>query len=427
MRMTRFFAACAAVLAAAGIAYGADTYTSYYNLTKPEIGASANSWGTKVNSDLDTLDAALHAQSLTISVNTANIASATTTANAALARSGGTMTGAINMGGFALSNLPTPSGTTDATTKTYVDSATSSLSTTLAGVQTTANAALPKAGGTMSGTLNMGGAVLTNLPTPSAASDAATKTYVDSARIASATVTNLKITNNSATPNTKIDVTADSALLVNSSGVPVYTNSAYATACTVNLATTGDKGMDTGSMPVTGWVYVYLQGNGSTFSCIGSASAAAPTLTSGYTYSMRVGAMYSSGSALRPSIQRGRAARYVVNATLTALPAMDTGTATQWTPVPVAAFVPSTATQIAIRCGDTSHASSGQIVACAPNSFYSGYSAAPLFMSDPGSGVVVQISMMGEFNLESANVYWQSTMAGGFIACMGWTDSVSAN
>ena len=96
----------------------------------------------------------------------ANIAATLTTAIAGkLALAGGTMSGAIAMGTSKITGLGTPTAGTDATTKTYVD---------------TADALnLPLAGGTMTGNIVMGANKVTSTATPTASSDLTTKTYVD--------------------------------------------------------------------------------------------------------------------------------------------------------------------------------------------------------------------------------------------------------
>lgn len=96
----------------------------------------------------------------------ANLA-ATLTASIAtkVSKAGDSMTGALAMGTNKITGLGTPTAGTDATTKTYVD---------------TADALkLNLAGGTMSGAIAMGNNKITGLGTPTADADATTKVYVD--------------------------------------------------------------------------------------------------------------------------------------------------------------------------------------------------------------------------------------------------------
>lgn len=59
----------------------ANTFTTNYGWTKPEVGSDTNAWGTHLNANLDDADAKLFA--------------CTATTNAALPKAGGTLTGAL--------------------------------------------------------------------------------------------------------------------------------------------------------------------------------------------------------------------------------------------------------------------------------------------------------------------------------------------
>nr|DAT89020.1 MAG TPA: tail fiber-like protein [Caudoviricetes sp.] len=88
---------------------------------------------------------------------------------------GGTMQGAINMGGFSISNLPSPSANADAATKKYVDDAISG------GITPPTGDYLPLSGGQMSGNIDMASNRITTLGAPTAGTDAVNKDYVDNA------------------------------------------------------------------------------------------------------------------------------------------------------------------------------------------------------------------------------------------------------
>ena len=83
----------------------ADSTTTNYGLTKPEVGASEDTWGAKVNTDMDLVDAQMK-------VNANAIAATVVVANAALPKAGGTMTGALTVNNTATANGLTATSTT---------------------------------------------------------------------------------------------------------------------------------------------------------------------------------------------------------------------------------------------------------------------------------------------------------------------------
>ena len=180
----------------------ANTFTANYNMVKPEVGAATNQWGGLINSNLDTIDTQIKARETAIT-------NVTTTANAALARSGGTMTGFITL-------HANPSSNYHAATKLYCDSsfmpfsggaftglvtlhaqptdasADLAVSTVkyvkdkVSAAEIAAGAGVPTTGGSMSGYLTLNANPVSNL-------HAATKQYVDTGDNAATAVANTKL------------------------------------------------------------------------------------------------------------------------------------------------------------------------------------------------------------------------------------------
>ncbi len=91
-----------------------------------------------------------------------------------------TMGGELSMGTNKITSLWTPTATTDAVTKAYVDSLTVANPATEAYVDSKTSLNVAKAWDTMWGNLSMWNNKITNLAAPTATTDATNKAYVDS-------------------------------------------------------------------------------------------------------------------------------------------------------------------------------------------------------------------------------------------------------
>lgn len=241
----------------------------------------------------------------------------------------------------------------------------------------------------------------------------------------------LTILNNAGTPTTRIDVaTTGRSILENTDGGTI---SVAPFSATIDAATNGVNGLDTGGLANSTWYYEWIISNGITTAALLSTSSTAPTMPGGYTFKLRVGAIRTNASAqfLRKN-QRGNRASYrtASGTTLTNYPTMITGSSGNpatptWTAVAYATFVPPTAN--AIQGILTAVSSSGfTSVIASPNN---NAGIAPPPASSVSGGTANTLFMAFDFLLEDpTNIYYASSNGGGSsMACTGWTDTVNAS
>jgi len=241
---------------------------------------------------------------------------------------------------------------------------------------------------------------------------------------------NLVIKNNSGTPNTKVDVTAGLVFL-SASTVSKFFSSV---SVTINAATTGANGLDTGSLTTNQEYHVYLISDGANVAGLLSLSATSPTMPTGYTMAQRFGCFKTDGSSnFYRIIQNGNRAQYQVTAATntasmwminnanTGNVATPTYTAFQVTGAGKAA--PSTATAVTVVVATVAGAAGSTLVA--PNANYGSSTSAT---NPPPLGVTSIAAVVSKtIVLESNSIYVASSNSTlGSVMISDWIDSVPA-
>jgi len=208
--------------------------------------------------------------------------------------------------------------------------------------------------------------------------------------------------------NTTVSISCDEIALKDGSSNSYL---ALGVSLTLNTATSGANGLDTGATAANTWYSLWIIYNGTTVACLMSTSSTAPTMPGAYTYKARIGWIRLDGSKnIIGYRQLGRQAQYIVGSNLSSFPTVASGNVGA-SPVAasISAFVPPTASRISLM-GSYS-ANTLQMYANAnANSYFAFWQASSSF----------QTTIL----LESTNVYWRSDNAGNSFQATSWEDNI---
>lgn len=104
-------------------------------------------------------------------------------------------------------------------------------------------------------------------------------------------ISGLGMSNSAGTPNTQIDVAAGICMASDNAGT------ISPAAGTINFATTGANGLDSGSLANNTWYHCFAIGKTDGTAAFFASTSLSPTLPTGYTLKRRIGSVKTNGSA----------------------------------------------------------------------------------------------------------------------------------
>jgi len=227
-----------------------------------------------------------------------------------------------------------------------------------------------------------------------------------------------------------ITITADGIVVASSAGV---TRTLRSVNVTINTATTGANGLDTGTLAASTYYVAHVIYNPSTNTVAGllSLSATAPTLPSGYTMFAAAGSDKTDGTANKYPLairKSNYSSQYVwggsLNVTAPVVLVSSSASATWPTTISLSNIVPATATRVRgfMSAAPISSQSCGM---SQTNTLQPSFAAGPVFFTGTNGGYA-GYAIPFDLALETLNLYYFSSGVGnGMNICLlGWEESI---